>query len=104
MPDSDQLKGIRKALAQHPDEFLSIMNARPFKKRFGKLSGNKLQRIPKGYDESHPMADWLKFKQFFVGKSLAESTCFKASLVETIAGICEDADPLVKFLNRAVTQ
>ncbi len=102
MPDSDQLKGIRKAVAQHPDEFLSIIGSRRFKKRFGKLEGNRLQRIPKGYEESHPMAEWLKLKQFFVGKSLPETSSHKASLVDTIAAICEDAAPLVKFLNRAV--
>jgi uncharacterized protein (TIGR02453 family) len=103
MPESDQLKGIRKAIVLHPEEFLSILNDRKFKKQFGELEGNRLQRIPKGYDETHPMAEWLKLKQFFVGKSLAESSCYKASLVETIAAVCKDAAPLVKFLNRAVT-
>jgi uncharacterized protein (TIGR02453 family) len=102
MPDTDQLKKIRKALATRSAEFLSIVNDRTFKKKFGKIDGERLQRIPKGYDESHPMAGWLKLKQFFVGRSLAESACYKASLVETIASIYEDADPLVKFLNRAV--
>jgi uncharacterized protein (TIGR02453 family) len=102
MPDSDQLKGIRKAVAQHSDEFLSIIGSRRFKKRFGKLEGTRLQRIPKGYEESHPMAEWLKLKQFFVGKSLPETSGHKTSLVNTIAAISEDAAPLVKFLNRAV--
>jgi uncharacterized protein (TIGR02453 family) len=102
MPDSDQLKGIRKGIVQHPDEFLSILKDRKFRKRFGKLEGNKLQRIPKGYDESDPMAEWLKLKQFFVGVSLPESSCHKASLVKSIAAISKDAAPLVKFLNRAV--
>jgi uncharacterized protein (TIGR02453 family) len=103
MPDADQLKKIRKALATHADEFLSIINDPTFKKKFGKIEGDKLQRIPKGYDETHPMAEWLKLKQFFVGKSMAESACYKAALVESIASLYEDADPLVKFLNRAVT-
>jgi uncharacterized protein (TIGR02453 family) len=103
MPDPDQLKGIRKAIAERSDEFLSILNNQRFKKQFGKLDGDRLQRIPKGFDETHPMADWLKLKQFFVGKSLAEAVCYKASLVETIAAVCKDAAPLVKFLNRAVT-
>jgi uncharacterized protein (TIGR02453 family) len=102
MPDSDQLKGIRKAVSERSDEFLAIISSRKFKKTFGKLEGNKLQRIPKGYDESHPMADWLKLKQFFVGKSLPEAASHKPTLVDTIAAICEDAAPLVKFLNRAV--
>jgi len=104
MPDSDQLKGIRKAIAQHADEFLSILNNQTFRKQFGKLEGDRLQRIPKGYDETHPLAEWLKLKQFFVGKSLAESSCYRPALVETVATICKDAAPLVKFLNRAVLQ
>jgi uncharacterized protein (TIGR02453 family) len=104
MPDSDQLKGIRKAVGQRSGEFLSILNDRKFKKRFGKLEGNNLQRMPKGYDESHPMAEWLKLKQFFVGVSLPESACHKTSLVDTIAAISKDAAPFVKFLNRAVMQ
>jgi len=102
MPESDQLKGIRKALAERSDEFLAIVKKPSFRKQFGNIEGEKLQRIPKGYDESHPMAEWLKLKQFFVGKSLPESACSKASLVDTVASICEAADPLVKFLNRAM--
>ncbi len=104
MPDSGQLKGIRRAIAQHADEFLSILGNRTFKKQFGKLEGDRLQRIPKGYDETHPMAEWLKLKQFFVGKSMAESSCHRPVLVETVATLCKDAAPLVKFLNRAVLQ
>ncbi len=102
MPDAIQLKGIRRMIAAHPEEFLSIVNDVRFKRRFGKMEGERLQRIPKGFDESHRMAEWLKFKQFFVGKSLAESTCFKPSLVDTIARICENAAPFVRFLNNAV--
>ncbi|HTP12223.1 MAG TPA: DUF2461 domain-containing protein [Bacteroidota bacterium] len=102
MPDSDQLKGIRKAVAQHPDEFLSILNNSKFKKQFGKLEGEKLQRIPKGFEETDPMAEWLKLKQFFVGKSFPETFCHKTSLVDSVATVCRDAAPLVKFLNRAV--
>lgn len=103
MPDAEQLKGIRKALATRSDEFLSIVNNPVFKRKFGQIEGDKLQRIPKGYDESHPMAKWLKLKQFFVGKSMTESACYKSSLVQTISSLYEDADPLVKFLNRAIT-
>jgi uncharacterized protein (TIGR02453 family) len=103
MPDSDQLKKIRQAIALRPDEFLSIINHRYFKRRFGTLKGDTLQRIPKGYDESHPMAKWLKLKQFFVGVDFPEGAAFKASLVDKVADVCKDAAPLVRFLNKAVT-
>jgi uncharacterized protein (TIGR02453 family) len=103
LPDSNQLKNIRKTIAAYGKEFLSIVENPRFKKRFTPFEWSKLQRVPIGYDENHPMADWLKFKQFFVGVSLPESHCYKESLVDEIAVICEEAAPLVHFLNKSLT-
>ena len=103
LPDSKQLKKIRKAIAEYGDEFLSIVESRRFKKRFAPFDWSKLQRVPKGYDENHPMSDWLKFKQFFVGVSLPESSCYRESLIDEVAGVCEEAAPLVRFLNKNLT-
>ncbi len=102
LPDGDQLKKIRKAIAVHGKEFLSIIENRRFQKHFAPFEWSKLQRVPKGYNENHPMADWLKFKQFFVGVSLPESKCYHESLVKEVANICEEAAPLVRFLNKSL--
>jgi|WetSurMetagenome_2_1015567.scaffolds.fasta_scaffold27721_2 uncharacterized protein (TIGR02453 family) len=99
IPESDQLKKIRKAIAGRRKEFLSIVENRRFKKIFAPFGWQKLKRIPKGYEENHPMAEWLKCKQFFVGVSFPESQCYKASFVKEAAGICEELTPLVQFLN-----
>jgi uncharacterized protein (TIGR02453 family) len=102
LPDGDQLKKIRNAIATHGEEFLSIVENRRFKKRFAPYDWSKLQRVPKGYNANHPMADWLMFKQFFVGVSLPESKCYHESLLDETAQICEEAAPLVRFLNRGL--
>ena len=102
LPDGNQLKKIRNAIARRGEEFLSIVENRKFKKRFAPFEWSKLQRVPKGYDENHPMADWLKFKQFFVGVSFPESKCYSESLLDEVAGICEEASPLVRFLNKSL--
>ena len=102
IPDSDQLKKIRKAIEVRGEEFLSIVESRRFKKLFAPFGWEKLQRIPKGYEESHPMAEWLKYKQFFVGVSWPESKCYRVSFVKETACICEELTPLVRFLNSAL--
>jgi len=102
IPDSEQLKKIRKAIAIRGEEFLSIVESRRFRKLFAPFEWKKLQRIPKGYEENHPMAEWLKYKQFFVGVSWPESICYKASFVKESAKICEELTPLVRFLNSAL--
>ncbi len=102
MPDNDQLKGIRKAIASNSDEFLSILHSPKFKRTFGTLEGEKLQRVPKGYEAEHPMAEWLKYKQFFIGVEWSESKCLTGKFVAEVAAVFEAATPLVRFLNNAI--
>jgi uncharacterized protein (TIGR02453 family) len=102
LPDGDQLKKIRSALAAHGKEFLSIVCNPRFKKRFAPFEWSKLQRVPKGYVDDHPMAEWLKYKQFFVGVSMPEAKCYKESLVHEVACVCQEASPLVRFLNKSI--
>ncbi|MBI4428920.1 MAG: DUF2461 domain-containing protein [Ignavibacteriales bacterium] len=102
MPDGDQLKKIRSRVARAENEFLSIIEDRKFRRLFGKLEGDKLKRVPQGYDESHPMAQWIKFKQFFVGVSWEESRAYRKQLVGDLSNVFEMATPLVRFLNESL--
>lgn len=103
MPDSDQLKKIRRAIADHPEQFLSIMKQGNFKKTFGTLQGEKLQRVPQGYDPGHPMAEWLKHKQFFLWVEWSETKCLKEKFVDEVAVLFKAATPMVRFLNEAMS-
>lgn len=102
MPDGDQLKKIRKAIAENPDGFLSVINSSQLKHTFGKLEGEQLKRVPRGYDPEHPMANWLRFKQFFVGSSFAVSKCHSPKFVNEVAEAFETATPLIRYLNEAL--
>lgn len=103
IPESEQLKKIRKKIADDGKTFLSIVEDRHFKKLFAPFDWEKLQRIPKGFEEDHPMAEWLKYKQFFVGVTWPVDKCLKASFVQNVAQTCKDLTPLVLFLNSALT-
>ncbi|MCU0452745.1 MAG: DUF2461 domain-containing protein [Bacteroidetes bacterium] len=102
MPEGDQLKKIRAAIDRQRSDFLSIINAKPFRRRFGKLEGATLQRMPKGYDDEHPLGKWLKLKQFFAGESMPVAKAMRASFVTDVAAVCETLTPLVRFLNDAL--
>lgn len=102
MPVAEQLKKIRNAIAVESRDFLAILKDKKFKETFGELEGSKLKRPPRGFDEDHPMAEWLKFKQFFVGVEWPESKCYRKTLLNEVAEVCKHASPLVKFLNKAL--
>lgn len=102
IPDGDQMKKIRRAISDRQKEFLNIVRNRDFTKRFGAVDGEKLRRVPQGFDQDHPLGEWLKLKQFFVGVEWKEEKCLRALFVKEVAQVFETASPLVGFLNDAM--
>ncbi|MEW5800288.1 MAG: DUF2461 domain-containing protein [Bacteroidota bacterium] len=102
IPDHDRLKKIRKALVERSDEFLTILNEKRFKKMFKSLEGEKLTRPPKGYTPDHPMIEYIKFKQFFVGLEWNEEAAYKKEFLKKSADAFAVATPLLRFLNEAI--
>jgi len=56
---------VRDYIAEHGDEFEYIVTGAQFSKHFT-LLGDKLTRMPYGYEESHPQAKYLKNKSWYV--------------------------------------
>jgi uncharacterized protein (TIGR02453 family) len=102
IPDGGQIKKIRAAITARPEEFLSIVKEKKFAKRFGALDGTRLQRVPIGYAPDHPMADYLKLKQFFVGVTLDDDAILKPTFVRDAAKIYSEAATFVRFFNEAI--
>ena len=102
MPDSNQLKLIRKAIVEKSGEFRSIVEGKAFKKRFKSLEGEKLQRAPLGFSPDHPMVEWLKYKSFFSGVELKENECYSPKFQDMITKVYSDLLPLVRFLNESL--
>ncbi len=102
MPTGDQLKAIRKAITDHPGEFLRVVEDRRFRKGLGGIQGEQLSRAPLGYSPDHPMIGYLKFKQFFAGRDLDEKACLRPKFLNDIVTVFSDTMPLVRWLASAV--
>lgn len=99
MPGGEQLKAIRKAIVEHPDEFLAVVEDKRFKRTFGGIMGENLQKAPLGFPKDHPMIEHLKHKQWFVGKEWeSESVCYTKKFEKTTADILLETMPLVRWL------
>ena len=102
MPSSDQLKKIRGAIATRSEEFLGIVNHRAFRRTYESISGERLTRVPQGFDRDHPMKEYLVLKQFYAGASLDESLCFTSAFISIVHTHFRIILPLVEFLNSAI--
>ena len=103
MPSGDQLKAIRRSIADNPDEFLDIVRNRAFKRTFGEVMGEKLQKAPLGYPKDHAMIGFLRHKQFYIGMESGHEPCLRPGFADTVAQVFRDAMPFVRWLMRTTS-
>ncbi len=97
-PPTPRLVRIREHIAMTWPEIDQIAKARALR-RIGPLHGDRLTRVPRGYPKNHPAAEYLKYRQFLVGREFpaefATTRGFYPALLETYKAIM----PLIRFLN-----
>lgn len=59
------LKAVRQEISYNGKEFLKILSDKNFKK-YLTLTGEKLTKVPQGFDKEDPMADYLKYKELMI--------------------------------------
>jgi uncharacterized protein (TIGR02453 family) len=99
MPSTSDLQAIREHIAVNHRRLRRMLTGAPFRRAVGELSGETLTRVPRGYPQDHPAAEYLRFKQFLAGcefeAEFAISSRFYPELLTTFKAVT----PLVRFLN-----
>ncbi len=101
MPPRPQLNAIRDLIAEKPKPFIKMVSGL---KKFGGLDGDgaTLKRMPRGYDEDHVAAKWLKYQSFTAGRRVPDSAVTSASLPANLEKEFKALLPLVRWLNGAL--
>lgn len=103
MPAGAVLRKIRESLAEDHRGFERVIGDAKFKRRFGALDdGAMLKRMPRGYDEDHPAARWLRYKSFTVHRPLTTTQVHSKKLPDTLAADIAVMLPYLRWLNAAV--
>ncbi len=97
--EKGDLLQIREHLAGNHQRFRSIVESPRFKKQFGPLLGERLQRVPRGFPSDHPVADYLKYKQLYAGRDFSAAETTGPRFYASLLTVLEDLMPLVAFLN-----
>lgn len=102
LPMPDKLAAIRQEIDYQAEEFVKIITHQTFKKQFGKLSGESLQRPPKGYEADNPMIQFIKHKSFLAEQKLSESDLTSPKFKKNLVSVFMAMQPLNDFLHRAM--
>jgi uncharacterized protein (TIGR02453 family) len=104
MPMPDDLNAIRAYLASNHRAFSRILEAKEFRKTFGKISGEQLSRVPRGFPADHPAAEYLRFKQFLADRTLEAEHSLSPRFYKTVVETFRAMLPLLRFLNEPLVK
>jgi uncharacterized protein (TIGR02453 family) len=105
MPEAEQLKKVRQEIDYNFTAFETLVTAPSFKAIYGDLytgEDSKLSRPPKGYDDTNPAIEYIKFKSFIALHPLKDAELTDKNLLPTILEAFAALHPLVQFLNTAI--
>ena len=105
MPEAENLKAIRQEIDYSYKEFNSIFNSAGFKKIYpqGLANYEKLQRPPKGYDDTNPAIEFLKNKSFIVSSPITDDEVLSTAFMKNLINRYKAAAPFIAFLEKAIS-
>jgi uncharacterized protein (TIGR02453 family) len=101
-PLPETLKKIRQEIDYNSIALKRIIHSKEFIKYFGKISGEKLARPPKGYEADNPNIELLKFKQLFVQRFFDDELILSKQLVPEMIKTYKAALPFFHFFDVAM--
>ncbi len=101
-PLPETLRKIRQEIDYNSAGLKKVTNSKEFLKHFGKIYGEKLSRPPKGYEESNPNIEQLKFKQLYVQRNLDDDLVLSRNLIPEILKSYKAALPFFTFFDVAM--
>jgi uncharacterized protein (TIGR02453 family) len=102
-PEMAQLTAVREHIASNHRHLEAIVASPGFRRAVGSLQGEKLQRVPRGYDKAHPAAEYLRHRQFLAGKEYPAAFACSPKFYAGLLGVFRQLAPLVRFLNEPLT-
>jgi len=103
MPPRPLLNKVRDAIAEDPPGFERVVTQPGFVRRFGGLDDEAvLKRMPRGFPEAHPAAQWPKYQSFVAGKAIRDKQVTSARLPALLEDEFARLLPLVRWLNGAL--
>jgi uncharacterized protein (TIGR02453 family) len=82
-PSGEDLSRIRDDIAFNPAGLSLIINEPAFLKNFGRLQGEVLSTIPRGYPKDHEAIEILRLKQILVRKFFTDEEVLSAGFPDT---------------------
>ncbi len=99
MPSPATLLQVRQFVADNPEAFRNTFESKAVRRRMGELKGDRITRVPRGFDPEHPAAELLKHRQFVLYNTLSSNIATTPRLFSNLVNRLEAMTPFLQFLD-----
>ena len=92
---------VRDYIMGHGEEWEKIISASSFAENFS-VGGIALKNVPRGYDPTHPQAEYLKNKSWYLEYPVSDKQLTDINFIDFATDIFLKMKPFNLFLNRAL--
>jgi uncharacterized protein (TIGR02453 family) len=101
-PETAQLQAVREHIAANVRRLRIIVESPAFRRAVGRLEGERLRRVPRGFPKEHEAAEYLKYKQFLAGCQYPARFACAPQFYRGVVTVFRHIAPLIRFLNEPV--
>ena len=98
-PETSQIHAVREHIAGNSKRLRAIVESPGFKRAVGRLEGERLQRVPRGFPKDHEAAEYLKYRQFLAGCEFPAAFAASPPFYRGVLNVFRQVAPLIAFLN-----
>jgi uncharacterized protein (TIGR02453 family) len=98
-PEPPQLQAVREHIAGNVGRLRAIVESPGFRRTVGALDGQRLQRVPRGFQKDHEAAEYLKYRQFLAGCEFPAHFATSPRFYSGVMTVFRHVAPLTRFLN-----
>lgn len=102
-PVPDDLKRIREDIDQNYPYWRALLNDKTFVTTFGKLGGEQLGSMPRGYAKDHPAIDLLRYKQFIIRHQFTDEEVLGPDFLYQVNDIYIKMRPFLNYMSEVLT-
>lgn len=102
-PGGELLKKVRQEIDYNGHVLTSMVEEKQWLEEFGELKGEQLVKAPKGYSLDHPLIKYLQLKSYMSVLSRRDTEVTASGFVENVVQVFKRMNPLVTFLNTAIS-
>jgi uncharacterized protein (TIGR02453 family) len=99
---NEATKSIRDYIEKYSNKFIEIIEEDTFKSNFT-IYGEKLKKVPNGYDSEHKLAEYLKNKSWYIEYKIMDSIFLKPEeFIKEAIIMFKYMKPFNDFMNKAL--